>query len=86
MSEAMTQALIGGLVGAIGAYVVLGALGAAGKTGYTAFLGPLGGFRMSTGILGEGILVALLVGVVSGAVPAWNGARLPVVEALRRLF
>ena len=27
-----------------------------------------------------------LVGIVSGVVPAWNGARLPVVDALRRLF
>ena len=38
-------------------------------------------------ILVQGFLgIALVVGLVAGAVPAWNGARLNVVEALRRLF
>lgn len=51
-----------------------------------AFLGPFSSFVMSPAIAVQGIAVALGVGLVAGAVPAWNGARLPVVEALRRLF
>jgi putative ABC transport system permease protein len=86
LSESIVQALLGGLAGAAGAWVILGALGRAGKTGYTAFLGPLGGFTMSAGVLAEGVGVALLIGLVAGVVPAWNGARLPVVEALRSIF
>jgi ABC-type antimicrobial peptide transport system permease subunit len=27
-----------------------------------------------------------VVGVVAGLIPAWNGARTNVIEALRRLF
>jgi ABC-type antimicrobial peptide transport system permease subunit len=70
-----------------GAWVVLGALRAAGKTGgYAAFLGPLGQFQMTPSVGLQGLAIALAVGVVAGLVPAWNGARLQVVEALRRLF
>ena len=86
LSESMVQALVGGIVGAVGAYAIFGALAAAGKTGYTAFLGPLAGFAMSPAILAQGIGVAALIGIVAGFVPAWNGARLPVVQALRQIF
>jgi putative ABC transport system permease protein len=86
LSESMLQSLIGGVTGAVAAYVILGALAAAGKTGSMAFLGPLANFSMSAGVLAQGIGVAALIGLVAGVVPAWNGARLPVVEALRRIF
>ena len=86
LAESLTLALVGGAVGALGAYGILGALGRAGKTGFTAFLGPLGGFNMSVGVMGEGMALALVVGLLSGFAPAWNGARLQVVEAFRRLF
>jgi putative ABC transport system permease protein len=86
LAESMAQALIGGLLGAVGAYAIFGALAAAGKTGTNAFLGPLAGFHMSAAILAQGIGVAGMIGLVAGAVPAWNGARLPVVQALREIF
>jgi len=37
-------------------------------------------------VAAEGVAIALTVGLLAGAIPAWNGARLNVVEALRRLF
>jgi putative ABC transport system permease protein len=86
LAESTLQALLGGVLGAGGAYAILNGLAAAGKTGNTAFLGPLAQFRVSPGVAAEGVAIALLVGLVAGIVPAWNGARLPVVEALRRLF
>ncbi len=87
LAESTLQASIGGVLGAGGAWVIFGALAAAGKTGgYSAFLGPLGQFQMSPAIVAEGVAIALAVGVVAGIVPAWNGARLQVVEAFRRLF
>jgi len=87
MAESALVALLGGLLGAGGAYGIFRALGAAGKTGGAVpFLGPLGAFRVSATVGMEGVAIALLVGLVAGMVPAWNGARLNVVEALRRLF
>jgi ABC-type antimicrobial peptide transport system permease subunit len=41
---------------------------------------------MSPAIAAEGLAIALVVGFVAGFVPAWNGARTNVIEALRRLF
>jgi len=41
---------------------------------------------MSPTVAVEGMAIALVVGFVSGVVPAWNGARLNVTDALRRLF
>jgi len=87
LSESMLQSLIGGATGALAAWLIFGALAAAGKTGSnTAFLGPLGSFTMSARVLGQALGVSALIGFVAGLVPAWNGSRLPVVEALRRIF
>jgi putative ABC transport system permease protein len=86
MADSALQALVGGLLGAGGAYGIFSALAAAGKTGAMPFLGPLASFHMSPAVAAQGVAVALSVGLVAGFVPAWNGARLNVVEALRRLF
>ena len=86
IAESTLVACIGGVTGAAAAYVILQALRAAGKTGAMPFLGPLATFDMSPAVAVQGVAVALAVGLLAGAVPAWNGARLNVVEALRRLF
>jgi len=85
LAESTLQGLLGGLLGAAGAYGVLEWLRLAGKTGGSGILGPLGGFRMSPAIAAEGLGIAVAVGFVAGLVPAWNGARTNVVEALRKL-
>jgi putative ABC transport system permease protein len=86
MAESTAVAAVGGTLGATAAYAIFTALRAAGKTGAMPYLGPLASFNMSPAIAAEGLGIALVVGLVAGAVPAWNGARLNVVEALRRLF
>jgi putative ABC transport system permease protein len=86
LAESTLQGLIGGLIGAGAAYGILEWLRIAGKTGPGGILGPLGGFRMSPAIAAEGLAIAVVVGFVAGFVPAWNGARTNVIEALRRLF
>jgi ABC-type antimicrobial peptide transport system permease subunit len=81
------QGLVGGVVGAGGAYLLFRTLAAAGKTGGLGpLLGPLGSFYMSSQTAMQGVFIALAVGAIAGIVPAWNGARLNVTEALRRLF
>jgi putative ABC transport system permease protein len=87
LCESMLQGLVGGTIGAAGAFFLFRALAAAGKTGGLGpVLGPLGSFYMSSATAMQGLAIALVVGFVSGVVPAWNGARLNVIEALRRLF
>lgn len=87
LCESMLQGVVGGAIGAAGAFFVFRALAAAGKTGGLGpLLGPLGSFYMSPEIAMQGLAISLVVGFVSGIVPAWNGARLNVTEALRRLF
>jgi putative ABC transport system permease protein len=87
LCESVLQGLVGGVIGAGGAYLLFSALAAAGQTGGLGpLLGPLGSFYMSGQTAMQGVAIALVVGAISGIVPAWNGARLNVVDALRRLF
>ena len=72
--------LIAGLGGALG-------LGLA----WMAFLGPnpmsafFPGFGLTRETIGLGLALALVLGLVSGAIPAFQSARLSVVSALRRV-
>jgi len=77
MSEATVMTLIGGTIGLVGAKVSFGA-----ARGLQGFL-PGFGVEWSTLLLGFGIAIAL--GLVSGAIPAWQAARLSVVQALRKV-
>ena len=47
--------------------------------------GFLPGFHVTGGTLLVGVSVAVLLTVASGIVPAWQAAKLPVVQALRRV-
>ncbi len=86
LAESLLLGAVGGVLGAGGAWALFSALSAAGRTGgFGNFLGPFGGFAMSAPVALQGFGIALAVGLVAGAVPAWSGARLNVTEALRRL-
>jgi ABC-type lipoprotein release transport system permease subunit len=47
--------------------------------------GFLPGFHVTGGTLLVGVTVALVLTVASGIFPAWQAAKLPVVQALRRV-
>jgi putative ABC transport system permease protein len=49
-------------------------------------LGVLGGFVVSGPVVAQGLALALLVGVLAGAIPAWGAARRSVAEMLRSVF
>jgi len=78
LAEAAIITLLGGLIGALGAKLAIEG------SGFNAggMLPPMT-VRWSTVL--TGVLVALLVGAVSGLVPAWQASRLKIVDALRRV-
>ena len=76
--EAAAITLIGGSIGAIGAKVLIEA------SGFNAG-GMLPPMSVHWRTVGTGIGVALLVGAVSGLIPAWQASKLRIVDALRRV-
>jgi putative ABC transport system permease protein len=76
--ESATITLVGGLVGVFGAKLLFEG---------TQFQGAgfLPGFEVKLGTAVAGMAIALLLGLISGAVPAWQAARLPVAQTLRRV-
>jgi putative ABC transport system permease protein len=81
LSEGLFIAIIGGILGAVPAYVLLNA----GNSSWSPFLGPLGMFIMPMSVMIQGVFLALLVGFLSGVIPAHGAARLNVAMALRQL-
>lgn len=78
VAEALVIALSGALLGIAGAKLLFE---------LTEFQGAgfLPGFAIRWDTVALGLLAALLLGVVSSAVPAWQAARLPVAQTLRRV-
>ena len=77
LTESLLIAVVGGVIG-----LVLGTLFVQGAAVALAQFFP--GLAMSSGTLVWGIGFAVLLGLVTGAWPAWRAGRLTVVEALRR--
>jgi len=84
MLETMLLALLGGVIGGLLAWLIFNGWTAstlaAGTTGQLAFT-----FRVTPGLLWEGLKWALAIGFVGGLFPALRAARLPVTTALREL-
>ena len=76
--EAAAITLIGGVIGALGAKLLI-------ETSQFNAGGMLPPMSVHWSTVGTGVLVALLVGAVSGLIPAWQASRLRIVDALRRV-
>jgi putative ABC transport system permease protein len=76
--EAAVIALTGAVLG-MGAAALLPVVTGFGEGGF------LPGFHVTLGTAALGAGVALLLTVASGVFPAWQAAKLPVVQALRRV-
>lgn len=77
VTEALIISLSGGFLGLMGAKLIFES-----SDPLASFL-P--GFSVAIGTIGAGLGIAALLGLVAGAVPAWQSARLSVVEALRHV-
>ena len=85
LAEAVLLAGVGGLIGALGA-LGLTQLIKAHATGWSPQLGPLGSFIVTQTILVQGLFLALVIGIVSGVVPAFGASRRSVAATLREVF
>ncbi|HWC03818.1 MAG TPA: ABC transporter permease [Methylomirabilota bacterium] len=82
MVEALVLALLGGGVGAALAYLYCDGVSLA-TLNFNTFSQVAFDFRVTRGLLAQGLLWALLIGLAGGLLPAVRAARLPVTEALR---
>ena len=81
MLESLILALIGGLLGALAAYVlfnnmVVSTLGA-------NFTQVVFRFAVTPALVVDGLIIAVMIGMVGGFLPALRAARQPVTTALR---
>jgi putative ABC transport system permease protein len=80
LSESVLIALIGGAIAAIAAKVVFQFVGMGSMLAIF-----LQNFKITTGTMAIALGVSVLIGLVSGGIPAWNAARISIVDGLRRV-
>ena len=86
LSFLLESALIGLLGGALGCLLVLPLAGVeTGTTNMQTFSEVAFAFRVTPFVLGWAVSFAMLLGVLGGAIPAWQAARMAPTEALRRV-
>jgi putative ABC transport system permease protein len=80
VGESVAVAFVGGVIGVGGARLIFGNL-----DWYRVTSGIIQHFHITAETMVLGILLAILLGVVSAAIPAWQASRLPIVQALRQV-
>jgi putative ABC transport system permease protein len=80
VGESVGVALLGGLLGVGGAKLLFGSL-----DWYTFTNGIIQHFNVAPSTMAIGLAAAILLGVVSAAVPAWQASRQSIVTALRHV-
>lgn len=81
MVEALVLALVGGVLGAVIAYVLFN--GFTVSTLGQNFTQVVFAFRVTPGLVMTGLIIAVVIGMIGGLLPAIRAARLPVTTALR---
>jgi putative ABC transport system permease protein len=84
MIESLALSLIGGTVGAVMAYVTFNGLRTS-TMNWNSFSQVTFAFAVTPDLLVQGIVWAVLIGLIGGLFPALRGARLPIAAALREL-
>ncbi|WP_370305279.1 ABC transporter permease [Sinimarinibacterium flocculans] len=82
MIESLLLALAGGLVGALGAYLFFNGF-TVNTLNFQTFSQVAFAFQVTPELIRQGIVWALVMGLIGGLFPAVRAARLPVVDALR---
>jgi putative ABC transport system permease protein len=84
LAEATLLALTGGVLGAALAYLAFNGFKTS-TMNWESFSQVAFAFRVTPGLLAQGILYAVLVGLAGGLFPAFRAARLPIATGLREL-
>ena len=84
MIEAMAVAIVGGALGAIVAYFVFNGLETSTMS-WPSFNMVTFAYAVTPDLLVQGIVWAVLIGLIGGLFPAIRAARLPIAAALREL-
>lgn len=80
LAESLLLAAIGGLLGAGATYLIFDGVTASTLGGN--FTQVVFDFNLSPWLIAEGVVLALVVGLIGGLFPALRAARLPIVEGL----
>jgi putative ABC transport system permease protein len=78
--ESLILACIGGLIGAAATYLIFDGFTASTMGG--SFSQVVFSFQLSPRLIGQGLLLALTVGLVGGLFPALRAARMPIIAGL----
>jgi putative ABC transport system permease protein len=81
MVEALLLALAGGVLGALIAYVLFNNLSV--STLGQSFTQVVFNFKVTPQLVARGLLIAIVIGMLGGLMPALRAARLPVTTSLR---
>lgn len=81
LTESLVLATIGGAIGAIATYFIFDGITASTLGG--SFTQVVFSFQLSPALVGQGVIMALIVGLVGGLFPAFRAARLPIVAGLQ---
>jgi putative ABC transport system permease protein len=84
MIESLVLAVVGGALGAILAYITFNGLHTS-TMNWNSFSQVTFAFAVTRELLVQGIVWAVLIGLIGGLFPAIRGARLPIAAALREL-
>jgi len=80
LSESVLIALIGGVLAAVAAKVIYQFVGLGDVLALF-----LQNFKITSGTIALALGASALIGLVSGGIPAWNAARIRIVDGLRRV-
>jgi putative ABC transport system permease protein len=78
--ESLMLAAIGGVIGAMAAYLIFD--GFTASTLGSSFTQVVFSFQLTPALVAQGVLLALVVGLLGGLFPAFRAARMPIVTAL----
>jgi putative ABC transport system permease protein len=83
-------AILAFLGGVLGCLIVIGLYGYVTATGYTfgtinfdTFSEVIFDFRPTPALMSQGIVFAVLIGLLGSLLPAWRASRIPVISALK---